>query len=128
MEASRRSREGNEPPHEVLPQKGQRKPQALPPKAGRMLEAPPQKGRRKPKALPPERECEVDKPHPETLPQKGECNPEALSREHKCERARTGEKRIPEAEAPARKGKRKQRTTPQGNPNEGKCEPIWPLQ
>jgi len=119
-------REGNEPPPEVLPQKGERKPQALPPKAGRMLEAPPQKGRRKPEALPPERECEVDKPQPETLPQKGECNPEALSRERKCERARTGAKRKPEVEAPARKGERERRTTPQGNPNEGKCEPIWP--
>jgi hypothetical protein len=53
-------REGNEPPPEVLPQKGERKPQALPPKAGRMLEAPPQKGRHKPEGLPPEGEHELD--------------------------------------------------------------------
>jgi len=80
-------REGNEPPPEVLLQKGKRKPQALPPKAGHMLEVPPQKGRCKPEALPPECKCEVDKPQPETLLQKGECNPEALSQERKCEHA-----------------------------------------
>jgi hypothetical protein len=69
-EVERLSREGkrvHEPPPEAQPQKDEGKLQALPQKAGRMLEAPPpQKSRRrKPEALPPE-----DKHELEAMPQR----------------------------------------------------------
>ena len=79
------------------------------PREGRCVHEPP------PEALPRKREREVDKP-----------KPEVLLRERECERARTGAKPKPKVEAPARKGERECGTMPQGNTNEGECEPSWP--
>ncbi len=91
------------------------------PREGKRVHEPP------PEAPPRKREHEVDKPKPEALP-----------RERECEHARTGAKRKPKVEASARKGEREHAkalppegnhergTTPQGNTNEGECEPSWP--
>src|SRR5712691_11424855 len=78
------------------------------PQEGRCMHEPP------PEALPQKCKHELDKPKPEVLP-----------RERECERARTGAKPKPKVEAPARKGERECGTTPQGNTNEGECEPSW---
>jgi len=112
-------REGRRTKVETL-REGRCKVETLP-QEGRCVHEPP------PEALPRKRKREVDNPKPEVLPQKGECKPEVLPRECECERARTGAKPKPKVEAPARKGEREYGTTPQGNTNEGECEPSWPL-